>query len=293
MNSNENLIIDHLIRWADQQTLVRAMLLTSSRAVPGAPVDIFSDYDVVLVLSDIHPFHADRGWLEAFGHVLVLYRDPVENDNGALKSGYVIQFEDGLKIDFSLWDIEILRRIIASPQPDPEFDAGYRILLDKDHLTEALPPPTYSAYIPKPPTETEYRERVEMFLLDATYVAKLLWRDDVMAAKFLLDNFMKHEHLLPVLEWHIELEHNWTVKPGLYGRRIKKWLRPDLWKDLESIYVGAGLEENWDALFKSIALMRKAANEVGERLGYTYPTEMERKTVVHLQKVKTAASHHQ
>ena len=64
---------------------------------------------------------------------------------GALKSGYVIQFEEGHRIDFSLWEPEILRRIVASPQPDPELDAGYRVLLDKDHLTDGLPPPTYTA----------------------------------------------------------------------------------------------------------------------------------------------------
>ena len=291
MDTNEDAVIMGLVQWGEQQHLVRAMLLTSSLAVPNGPIDILSDYDVILVLTDIHPFHSERGWLEEFGQVLVLYRDPIERNAGSLKSGYVVQFEDGLKIDFSLWEIDILRRIVSSPQPEPELDAGYRILLDKDHLTDGLQPPSFAAFIPKPPTETEFRERVEMFLLDATYVAKFLWRDDVMAAKFLLDNFMKQEHLRPVLEWHIETAHDWSVKPGPYGRRMKKWLRPDLWEDLENTYVGARLEENWAALFKTIALMRKVATEVGGTLGYLYPTEMERKTLDHLHKVKNLTHH--
>jgi aminoglycoside 6-adenylyltransferase len=283
---SENEILSRLIEWAEHQPLVRAMLLTSSRAIPNAPVDVLSDYDVILALQEVQPFHEDRTWLEAFGPVLVLYRDPLEPYYGYLKSGYVTQYENNLKIDFSLWPVEILQRVAAGPVLPPEFDAGYRVLLDKDHLTDGLKPPTYTAYIPKLPAETEYQEAVEVFFLEATYVAKLLWRDDLMAAKYILDNMMKQEHLRPMLEWHLETDHQWSVKPGPYGRRLKQWLRPDLWTELESTYTGAGLEENWQALDRTIDLLRRAALEVGERLGYAYPHDLDRRTVAYLQKVK-------
>ena len=127
---------------------------------------------------------------------------------------------------------------------------------------------------------------VEVFFLDATYVAKLLWRDDMMAAKHLLDYCMKQEHLRPMLEWRVEIDHQWSVKPGPYGRRLKHWLRADLWAELENTYTGAELEVNWEALFRTIALFRKVAIEVGERLGYIYPDDLDRRAVVYLQKVK-------
>jgi aminoglycoside 6-adenylyltransferase len=198
----------------------------------------------------------------------------------------VVQFENNLKIDFSLWPVEILQRVAAAPVLPPEFDAGYQVLLDKDHLTDGLLPPTYTAYIPKPPAEAEYQEAVEDFFLQAIYVAKLLWRDDVMAAKYILDGMMKQEHLRPMLEWHLETEHHWSVKPGPYGRRLKQWLRSDLWAELEGTYTGAGLDENWQALDRTIALLRKTALEVGKRLGYAYPHELDRRAVTYLQKVK-------
>ena len=53
------------------------MLLTSTRANPNAPLDAFSDYDIVLVVSDIHPFVTDRAWLQDFGPLLVIYWDPI------------------------------------------------------------------------------------------------------------------------------------------------------------------------------------------------------------------------
>ncbi len=278
--------IERLIQWAEQQPLVRAMLLTSSRAIPHVSSDVFSDYDVILAVRDVHPFYADRTWLEAFGRVLVLYRDPLILDGGLERSAYVTQYDDGLKIDFAIWPVELLRRTVADPKLPAEFDAGYRVLLDKDHLTDGLKPATYTAYIPTPPTESEYQDTVEVFFLEAIYVAKYLWRDDVIAAKHILDSAMKQEHLRPMLEWHLETDHQWSVKPGPYGRRLKQWLRSDLWAELESTYTGAGLEANWEALFSTIALFRKAAIEVGERLGHVYPHDIDRRAAAYLQKVK-------
>jgi aminoglycoside 6-adenylyltransferase len=281
--------IQRLIQWAEARESVRAMLLTSTLAVPSDPVDLFSDYDVVLALTDIRPYAEDRAWLEDFGRVLALYRDPIQLEDGFEQSANVTQYEDGLKIDFTLWPVGLLQQIVAAPQLPDEFDAGYVVLLDKDGLTQGMKPPTYQAYIPKPPTETQYHNKIEELFLDAGYVAKFLWRDDLMAAKFILDHMIKQEYLLPMLEWHAEINHQWTVKPGPYGRRLKRWLRPDLWADLESTYVGAGTEENWAALFKSVDLMRKVALEVGDHLGFTYPDDLHRRLIAYLQRVKNLA----
>lgn len=278
--------LNRLIQWGEQQPLVRAMLLTSSRAVPNAPVDVLSDYDVILVMRDIQPFFDDRLWLEAFGRVLVMYRDPLAVYLGFETFANVVQFESGLKIDFTLWPVEILQAIAADPHLPPEFDAGYRILLDKDGLTTGLLPPTYAAYIPKPPSQPEYYKTVEEFFLEAAYVAKFLWRDDLIAAKHILDGGMKQEYLRPMLEWRMEIEHGWTVKPGPYGRRLKRWLRPDLWAELENTYTGLSLEDNWEALFRTIALFRKVAQEVGALLSLPYPHDLDRRAVAYLQKVK-------
>ncbi len=281
----EQEVLARLTQWAATQPQVRAMVMTSSRAVPGAPVDAFTDYDVVLAVRDVRPFFDDRAWLEHFGRVLVLYRDPLEPYYGCLKSCYVTQYEDGLKIDFTLWPVEILQRVAADPQLPAEFDAGYRVLLDKDHLTDGLQPPTYRAHIPAPPTAAEYRAAVELIFHEATYVAKYLWRDDLVAAKHIFDG-LQQDHLRPVLEWHAEIEHGWSVKPGPYGRRLKRWLRPDLWDELANTYTGAGLEENWQALFGTIALFRKVALEVGQRLGYPYPQDLHDRALRYLRAVK-------
>ena len=281
-------VLDKLARWVDEQQLIRAVILTSSRAIPRAALDRFSDYDVILVLQSIEPFYVDRSWVEVFGPVLALYRDPLIDNHGHKRSAYVVQYETGLKIDFNLWPVELLQHVTASEHLPAEFDAGYKVLVDKDHLTTALSAPTYAAYIPTPPNDTQYLALIEGFFLDTTYVAKFLWRDDMMAAKHLLDHSLKQEHLRPMLEWHAEIDHQWTLKPGPYGRRLKHHVRPDLWAELERTYCGPGIEENWEALFRTIALMRRVASDVGQHLGYTYPTEMDQRVMAYLLLVRSS-----
>src|SRR6185503_3361418 len=104
-------ILNQLVDWANQQQLIRAVILTSSRAIPNAALDLFSDYDVILVLRSIQPLYIDRTWLEVFGPVLTVYRDPLIEDDGLKRSAYVVQYENGLKIDFSLWPVELLQRV--------------------------------------------------------------------------------------------------------------------------------------------------------------------------------------
>jgi aminoglycoside 6-adenylyltransferase len=269
-------VISSLIAWANGQDAVRAMILTSSFAVPGAYVDVFSDYDLILIVRDVHPFHEERAWLEGIEPVLALYNDPLREEDGCTASGNITQFASGLKIDFTFWPLELLRKTVQKAELPDEFDAGYRVILDKDQLADGLKTPSYQAYIPKPPSAEEFRTAVEVFFVDVVYVAKYLWRDDFMAAKFVLDYFIKQENLRPMLEWHYETEHDWKVKPGPIGRGMKKWLRPDLWQDLEGTYAGAEPEDNWIALERTVSFMRKAGEEVAARLGYAYPDEIER-----------------
>ena len=275
----EDDVIKKLIEWAGGQAAIRAMLLTSTRAIPTASVDVFSDYDVVLIVKDIHPFFEDRSWLADFGEVLVVYCDPIYSDPeyGIEKFANVTQYADGLKIDFTLWPVELLQKILRAPALTAELDAGYRILLDKDGLTREMHPPTYTAYIPVPPTNELYQKTIEEFFSDAPYVAKCLWRDELLPTKWCLDYDMKHVYLRPMLEWRMELDHNWSMPTGALSKGLKKRLPAQIWSLLEGTYAGADIVDNWEALFRTMALFRQVAMEVGEALGYAYPLDLDRR----------------
>lgn len=286
LGESQESVLRQLAAWGEGQPLVRAMILTSTRAVPGARVDILSDYDVILMLSDARPFFEESAWLNDFGPVLAFYRDPVLNPEVPQESGYVVQYEDGFKLDFTICPLEVWRKAAARPQLPDELDAGYQVILDKDHLTDDLKAPTYKAYIPTPPTQQVYLKAIELFFLDTAYVAKFLWRDDLVAAKHLLETFIRHEHLMPMLEWHAQIDHGWSLKPGPYGRGLKRRLRPDLWTELESTYTGLDVEANWTALYAIIGLMRRVMVELGEHLSYTYPHDLDTRAMNYLHKLR-------
>ena len=291
-------IIPALTQWATAHSAVRAVLLTSTRAIPGAPIDALSDYDVILVAQDIHPFVADRTWLNDLGDVLIVYWDPIRPDPvfGIERCGNVTQYADGLKIDFTLWPVALFQQIVAAPALPAGLDAGYRVLLDKDHLTAIMRPPTGTAYVPTPPTLTTYQTLINDFLSDAPYVAKCLWRDELLPAKWCLDCDMKHTYLRQLLEWRMEINYGWSVPAGFLGKGLKKRLPLNIWAQVEQTYVGAGLADNWDALAHTMALFRQVAVEVGEHLGYAYPHDLHQRVSAYIDHIKQlerpAASRH-
>ncbi len=284
----ENDVLSSLVQWAESKVDIRAMLLTSSHTNSFTTVDRFSDYDVILVVTSIKPFLDNEDWLENFGKVLVVYRDPIRPEYGLERFTRVTNYEDGTKIDYTIWPVGLIRRIIEEPKLPADLDIGYAVLLDKDNLTEKLKPPTYKAFIPAIPTEKEYQALVEEFFNITIYVAKHICRDDLMPLKYCLDRVAKQDKLLKMLEWRIELDHNWSLKPGAGGKNLKKYVTSETWSELESTYVGVGKEENWEALFKTITIFRNVAIEVADLLGYSYPYSVDQRVVKYLDRIKSS-----
>jgi aminoglycoside 6-adenylyltransferase len=279
-------ILQSLVRWAEEQPTIRAMLLTSTRAIPGAQLDRFSDYDVILAVSDIQPYFEDRQWLDTMGMVLVLYKDPLRTEHGFARFACITQYEDGTKIDYTLMETPLLQQYAAQEHLPDELDVGYRVLLDKDGLTRDLKPPTFRAHIPSPPSREEFLTLIEVFFHEATYVAKHLWRGQLLPAKYSFDCVMKQRKLRQMLEWRVEIDRDWSYRPGAYGKGLKENLDPELWERLKNTYVGAGTRENWRALFETIELFRHVAREVAEGLSYTYPEDLHRRALAYLHRIE-------
>lgn len=289
-------MLDRLAAWAASRPAVRAVILTSTRALPRAPdeakrsslVDLLSDYDTILFVDDVHPFFTDRSWVDDFGTVLVAYWDPLEPAPGSDLEhvGNVVQYRDGLKIDFTVCPVALLHEWLAAGTLPDELDAGYRVLVDKDGQAARLPAPTYTAYLPAPPDEETYRTLINDFFSDPPYVAKCLWRDELLPARWCLEQDMKHTYLRPMLEWRAELDHHWTARIGSLGKGLKKVLPAGLWRELEATYAGAGMAENWESLRRTVALFGRVAREVGGALGYAYPDELEREVMAYVERIR-------
>ena len=274
-------ILAVVTNWAEKNESVRAALLTGSRTNPDASVDFLSDYDIELFVDDLTPFLQSDDWLNAMGTIVV--RWPHEPpDNGQTTTRLVLY--ENARIDFQIKKLCLLTDYV---QDLPEFyDMGYRVLLDKDGTTTGLKPPTFTAYQTKPPTGPEYDELTKHFWWNVTYVGKYLYRDELFFAKYMLDGALHHEYLQTVLAWYIGMNSKWRTDPGVFGRWFKRYLDAENWADVERTFAGAGLGENWDAMFQTMDVFRRLASHVGRHLDYRYPTELDSRVTAYLQKLR-------
>lgn len=278
-------VVDKLVAWGMAHTLVRAMILTSSRTRPDGPVDILSDYDLILAVRDVGPFAFDDAWISNYGSPMVRWGDQSEL-YGLTTFFRGVVYQDYVKIDYSIWPVELLEHVAASASLPDQLDVGYRVLLDKGQQTTGWKPPSYQAHIPTRPVEAEYQALVEEFWWSTTYVAKSLWRDDLVFARWVLDQDLKLETMRRMLEWRIEIDHNWSVKPGVHGRSLKQLLPPNIWSDFAGTYVSLDVEETWAALGRMIALFRQVALDVGNALSYTYPQQVDDLVSAYLEAIR-------
>lgn len=117
-----------------------------------------------------------------------------------------------------------------------------------------------------------------------------LWRGEVVFAKFMLDYDTKFVALRRFLEWRVEVDHDWSLRPGAYGRGLERLLPADIWSELAGTYVGTDIEDNWNALFRTTALFRRVASDVGDVLGYEYPREKDEAVTSYLDGVRQIPS---
>ena len=257
----------------EAEPAVRAVVLTSSRARDDESVDEFSDYDVIVVVSDPQPFADDLRWHEGLGRPMARWGDEGEV-LGARTHFRSAIYEDGTKVDCTIWPVELLGSIVGADRLPDVLDVGYRVLVDKDRATTEWPAPTFRAHVPSPPTEAEYLELLNEFWWETSYVAKSLRRGEVFFAKFALDCDIRFGALRRLLEWRIELDHDWSLRPGVVGRGFERLLPPAVVAALEGTYAGAGIDENWAALFGTAELFAAVAHDVGDALAYDYPVTL-------------------
>src|SRR5438876_10687623 len=103
-------VLEKLVAWGNAQPSIRAMILTSSRARLGGPVDLLSDYDVILAVTDADRFGREDAWVSDYGTPMVRYYDQSEL-YGLTTYSRCVLYEDYVKIDYSVWPVALLKEI--------------------------------------------------------------------------------------------------------------------------------------------------------------------------------------
>ncbi len=260
---SEDEVLAALVAWAGRSHNVLAMRITGSRGDPSSVADDLSDYDIEVFVRDRNAFVDDDSWVNTFGEVMV--RWPLQ-PSSTLSEAWLTQlvlYRDGVRIDFQITD--------QSPSTTPSLGGEYRILVDKRKaFGDQMPEDPFTL---RPPDEVTFAERVNAFWWDIVYVPKALYRDELNLAKRMLDGTIRFDKLQPLIEWYIGATVGWDIRTGLAGRWFKRYLPPELWRQYEGTFAGAGLDDNWRALFATLDFTRTIATAVAEAMAFEYPEE--------------------
>ena len=272
---NRDQKLNQIIDWAEQNPDVRVILLTSSLVNPLAKVDDFSDLDIELVFEDLTPYKYNDNWLSYFGNPIAKMMDNEEAFDGfnAIK---MVLYDDFVKVDFKIYQKEKFVELINQTNLPYDWDIGYKILVDKDDLTKNLKQPTYTASLIKKPTKNEFEKLNQDFFWDVTYAVKSLARQDLFYAKFIIENNLRTEYFVPIIEYYIGLENDWKVTTNKHGRLFEKYLSPNDWQKLKLTFAGNDIQENWNSLEIMIQLFCEFSEKIALHFNYNYPEKLAR-----------------
>jgi aminoglycoside 6-adenylyltransferase len=270
-----------IIETAREDECIRVVLLNGSRANPNAPRDIFQDYDIVYLVTDVAPFWKNLAWIKRFGELMILQMpedmgdSPRDKDCGFC---YLMQFTDRNRIDLCVHPLVKMDEKLQ--------DSLTVVLLDKDNLVGPIKQANESDYFPQPPSKKAFADCCNEFWWVSAYAAKGLWRGELPYARTMLDHYMRDE-LMKMLGWYIGINTNFEKNPGKYGKNFQRYLEPELWELLEKTYADATYEATWDALFAMCRLFRTAALRVADHFGFQYPYADDDKVRAHLRHVRS------
>jgi aminoglycoside 6-adenylyltransferase len=277
---SEREIFELIVNTAKKDERIRAVIMNGSRANPNAPRDPFQDFDIVYVVTNVVPFKYNYEWIKRFGEIMIMQmpedmQDPPPSNDGSFT--YLMQFTDGNRIDLGIYPLAKLDELGK--------DSLSLLLLDKDGIIEPFAPADERDYLPKPPTAKAFSDCCNEFWWVSPYVAKGLWRGEIIYAKFFLDHFVR-DQLMKMITWYVGVRTQFSRNPGIFGKYLELYLEPELWDLLQQTYSDARYEYTWEALFTTGRLFRRVALQVAEYFGFDYPHGDDTRVTAHLRHVR-------
>lgn len=279
--------LEQIIIWAENNPDIHVVLLTSSLVNPYAPVDDLSDLDVELVFENMKEYEADKKWIYLFGEPISMVEENETYFDGkhAMK---MILYADHVKVDFKLYQRSEFLKEVQKEQLPEDWDVGYKVMVDKDNLTKNLKSPTYQSVMIQKPTEQRFQQLMNDFWWDTTYVAKCLKRGDLFYAKFMSEDVIRTDYLVPLIEWYIASFHDWkNITTNKHGRLFRKYLSAELWERVEATFSGSNINDNWHALYAAADLVHELGTALAQKLDFEYPQKHEHDIRKYLAEVKS------
>lgn len=264
-------ILKKITKWSEKEDSIRALILLRSRARLSES-DTLSDYDIAVFCTNTAFYTENEDWLKEVGKVWVCIKESLSFNESTFPSRLVI-FEGGVKIDFSFFPLDILKTLTQKEILPEEYQRGYLVFLDKDHLACNLKKPLFKKPQVLKPSEDVFLRVIEEFWFEAYHVAIYLKREDLFSVKF-RSNAMQ-SFLLKMIEWEYQAQNGWQYLPFPIGKQMASWTNKNTWKAMHSVFAHFDTKDSWDALFHTLKLFRSLSKELSKDLGFLYPESLD------------------
>lgn len=263
----EEEIMKQILTFASKDDRIRVVGMNGSRLNTKVKKDVYQDYDIAFLVTDMESFIKDPNWIDIFGKRIIMQTP----ENMTLfppslnsRFTYLMLFEDKNRIDLMLIPIEEKEQYFSE-------DSLTYILLDKDTSIKYAKVPNDKSYWTKEPQEIEYKDCWNELLWLSTYVIKGINRGELLYAMNYLNAV--REMMLLLLEWQIASKNEFKTNIGQSNKFMHQFISKELYEDVLKTYPPAQKNDIYSALLLIIEISEKAGHSLEKTMGFSFPTE--------------------
>ena len=274
-------LIEKFVSWAEASGEVKSVFVVGSRARTDRPADEFSDLDLVMVVNNPEYFIQSTEWLKNIGKYWASFIEGTAVGGGQERR---VLFEDALDVDFAVFSEDAFKHAIETEDVQAVFKRGFRVLVDKIGMADALPSQSAERPVCPPPSEKDFLNLVNDFWYHTVWTTKKLQRGELWAAKMCVDNYMKWQ-LLRMIECHARAVNGQDYDTWHSGRFIDIWAEQRVREGLQGAFAHYDKKDMGRALLATMDLFRSLAVEAAEKSGFQYPDTADESTTGWVRKV--------
>ncbi len=263
-----------IVEWAKNQPTIQAVLLIGSRARLDHPADLWSDLDLLIFANDLQAY-TNSAWLSEIGDALLHILDTT----GRGDPEWIVVFSDGLKADFAfvqvsdtLFDqkVSIQSLMVMTDKYQEIFERGATCLMDRSNPAgENQPIPVHRSR-PELPSQEQYTDFIQRYLIDALRTAKFIRRKEVWRASNSCNSLVQH-HLLTLVEWQARATRGLDIDTWYEGRFLEDWAAAWFIDLLPGLSTGFDLQQLHRSLQNSLQCAERLAQEIATALDLEFP----------------------
>lgn len=281
-------LLEKFVRWAERCPDIRIAIIVGSRARTDRPADEWADLDLIMVTTDPQRYISSSEWIKEMGNPLLTFIEAT--GTGDEKERRVL-YEGMLDVDYSLIPFSRVEPLLALTEHQPAmavppgmavelsnvFGRGMRVILDKDGIAARLQAFISAIGVPTPqkPSEEEFLEVVNDFLYHSVWTAKHLKRGELWWALTCINCYLARL-MLRMIEWHAGATKGGSYDTWFRGRFLEEWADREILARLQGSFTRYNFQDGEAALMASLDLFNMAASTTAQKLGYHYPSEIEK-----------------